>query len=329
VSARSDLATVPRVPPAAAAMALAATLETIDGQARRGGRTLPTRVERDAVHAAFWDTVDALAHLERTGTPAELVEAGAAVRASAAPWLLRSRYWNRSQVKPHGFAGDFRMLEWMYDLEHDPCADPTQPAVVNVLDGLYAGVHSVQAVWHLRRWFADVVRLERARTDAVRVLDVACGGSRYLRDLMTGPAGRGVAGVFVDQDPAAIAFVEQWLPDNGSLTACAPARHVRDAVTVDVFDVVLSTGLFDYLADADARALLADLVALTRPGGVTAICNFCPDDASRLVKDHISGWPLVYRSEQEVASLFPDPDAVALDRSPEGGLVYASARRRS
>jgi hypothetical protein len=327
MTTRADLAAGPRVAPVTAAMALAATLESIDRQARRAARTLPTRAERDAAHAAFWDTVDALAHLERTATPVELAEAGAAVRATVAPWLLRSRYWDRSAVKPHGYAGDFRMVEWMYDLEHDPCADPTQPAVVNVLDGLYAGVHSVQAVWHRRRWFADLVRRERARTDALRVLDVACGGSRYLHDVMIAPASCGVAGVFVDQDPAAIAFVEQWLPDSGSLTVCAPARRVRAAVTVDVFDVVLSAGLFDYLPDPDARALLADLVALTRPGGVTAICNFCPDDASRLIKDHISDWSLIYRAEQDLAALFPHPDAVVLERSPDGGLVYASARR--
>jgi extracellular factor (EF) 3-hydroxypalmitic acid methyl ester biosynthesis protein len=256
-----------------------------------------------------------------------LAEAAAAVRASVVPWLLRSRQWNRSYVKPHGYAGDFRVLEWMYDLEHDPCADPTQPAVVNVLDGLYASVHSVQAVWHRRRWFADLVRRERSCAGALRVLDVACGGSRYLRDVMTGPVTGGVAGVLLDQDPAAIAFVERWLPDNGSLTVCAPARRVRAVVTVDVFDVVLSTGLFDYLPDDTARALVADLLALTRPGGLTAICNFSPDDRSRLVKDHIVDWRLMYRTERELAALFPDPGAVELERSPDGGLIYASTRR--
>ena len=144
---------------------------------------------------------------------------------------------------------------------------------------------------------------------------------------MTGPASAGVAGVFVDQDPAAIAYVEGWLPDHGSLTACAPARRLRKAVTVDVFDVVISTGLFDYLPRDDARALLQDMTALTRPGGVTAICNFCPRTAPALVKDHISDWPLIYRTEQDLTSLFPRPETVALVRSPDGGLIYAQARR--
>jgi 2-polyprenyl-3-methyl-5-hydroxy-6-metoxy-1,4-benzoquinol methylase len=256
------------------------------------------------------------------------------VRAIADPWLLRSRYWNRSSVKPHGYAGDFRMLEWMYDLEHDRCADVTQPAVVNVLDALYAGVHSVQAVWHRRRWFADLVRRERQRRAGhVRVLDVACGGSRYLRDVMAGRNGAaGMQVVFVDQDPAAISFVESWCPSPGCVTECAPARDLRDAVAIhrhEGFDVVLATGLFDYLPRADAEALLGDMTTLTRPRGVTAICNFSPDDGSRLVKDWISEWALTYRTEDELAALFPRPAAVELDRSPDGGLIYASARRTS
>ena len=327
--AGADAAGTPTVSPVAAAERLVETLRSIDRQARRAARTLPTVAERQAALAAFWETVAALAAMEPAASAAEIAGAGAAVREVIGPWLLRSRYWNRSFVKPHGHPGDFRMLEWMYDLEHDPCADPTQPAVVNVLDGLYAGVHSVQAVWHRRRWFADLVLRERARCDAVRVLDVACGGSRSLRDLMTGPASAGVAGVFVDQDPAAIAYVEGWLPDRGSLTVCAPARRLREAVTVDVFDVVISTGLFDSLPHDDAHALLADMIALTRPGGVTAIANVSPDDPSRLVKDHISDWPLISRTEQELTSLFPRPGAVALDRSPDGGLLYARARRGS
>ena len=315
-----------RCSPTDAARHLVATLQTIDREARRAARTVPTQAERDATLVAFWGIIEALASLEHTAGPVELADAGSAVRALIGPWLMRSRYWNRSAVKPHGYAGEFRMLELMYDLEDCPCADTTQPAIVNALDSVYASVHSVQAVWHRRQWFADLVRRESAGTDRVAVLDVACGGSRYLRDLMTETEGARITGVFVDQDPAAIAFVNRWLPDSGSQAVCAPARNLRRAVTRDGFDVVIATGLFDYLPRAPAQALLGDMVALTRPGGVTAICNFSPDDGSRLVKDHVSEWQLIYRAEGHVAGLFPQPASVAVDRSPDRGLIYASAR---
>jgi extracellular factor (EF) 3-hydroxypalmitic acid methyl ester biosynthesis protein len=317
--------------PLDAADDLVATLQAIDRQARREQRTLPTKEERRRGLTAFWAMVDALESFEATAPAPTVAEVGTALRALVSPWLLRSRYWNRSYVKPHGYAGDFRVLEWMYDLEGDPCEDATQPAVINVLDAVYASVHSVRAVWHRRRWFADLVCRERRQSDTVRVLDVACGGSRYLRDVITDPQRcTDVEGVFVDQDPAAVAFVNSWLPDSTHTTVCAPARRLLDTardMRLGPFDVVLSTGLFDYLPRAEAASLLGDMTALTRPAGVTAICNFRPTDASRLVKEWISDWRLIYRSEHELAALFPEPEAVVLDASPDGGLIYASARR--
>ena len=164
------------------------------------------------------------------------------------PWFLRSRYWNRAYVKPHGYAGDFRMLESLYDLEQSACADPTQPAVVNVLDRLFAGLHSARSVWRRRAWFARLVseRVERA-SRPVRVLDIACGGSRYLRDVIDGR----LDVTFVDQDPGALAFVEQWLPTGATARLlCAPVRTLPDVlVPGEQFDLVISTGLFDYLPD--------------------------------------------------------------------------------
>ena len=54
----------------------------------------------------------------------ELAAVRALVREQLNPWFLRSRYWNRAYVKPHGYAGDFRMLEWIYELEHSRLRGP-------------------------------------------------------------------------------------------------------------------------------------------------------------------------------------------------------------
>ncbi len=309
---------------------------TIDRNARRAGRTLPTDREREAAHESFWGAMRELATRERYLVGSQLMRSRTAVREILNPWLLRSAYWDRSFTKPHGYAGDFRMLEWMYDLEHDPCADPTKPALVNVLDGLYASVHSVRAVWDRRGWFGRLVREHRqGRGGApLRVLDLACGGSRYLRDVMTVAGGDALAVTFVDQDPAALAFIESWLPqtNGGSCQlVCAPVRRLPQLLPQSTsaepcgFDVVVSTGLFDYLTDADACALLGHMVALTRSDGVTAICNFAPDDASRVVKDWVSDWQLVYRGADELRGLFPTDRHVATETSSDGGLVYAWA----
>lgn len=319
---------------AEAAHAFVTVLATIDGDARRHGRTVPTAHERSAVVQEFWDgLVPMLRLVERGLDESELTTLRADVQAILHPWLLRGRLWNRSIVKPHGYAGDFRTLEWMYDLEDDECADKTVPAAVNLVDELFRSVHSVQAVWHRREWFADLLTEHWFATTApVRVLDVACGGSRYIQDVIARHGAAAVDPTFVDQDPAALAFIESWLASGGDRRArliCAPVRHLTKSLHVREdrdeapFDVVISTGLFDYLDREAASDLLAQMSALARPGGTVAISNFSPADESRVVKDWIADWPLIYRDRAQLAELFGAGLKPALSESPDGGLLYA------
>lgn len=109
--------------------------------ARRSRRTVPTAEERGQVHDVFW--ADLMPSVERAEavSPAEArPRARAELGRVVNPWLLRSRLLARSYLKPHGYPGDFRMVEWMYDLEREDCADQTQPAVINLLDGLFRSV---------------------------------------------------------------------------------------------------------------------------------------------------------------------------------------------
>ena len=308
-------------------------LQQTDRDLRRVGLTVPPAEVKDRVADRFWSLVGAIDRYTaaRRGSPEEAtVRAGC--REIVGGWLARSRYFNRSLHKPHGYAGDFRMVEWMYDLEGDPCADPTQPGIVNCMDHVFATVHSVRGVWERRRRFAGLLRQEYERNGGqLRVLDVACGGSRYLADFLGGAGDLGrVELTLIDQDAAALAYcressLRRWA--HRLRTLCLPIRRLGEALPSGEFDLVLSAGLFDYLDDASGRALLAHLVRLTAPGGLTAVANFHPEDLSRNVKDWLVDWVLVFRREQELAALFPDPSAVRTALSEDGSLAYATARR--
>jgi hypothetical protein len=91
--------------------------------------------------------------------------------------------------------------------------------------------------------------------------------------------------------------------------------------------VAISTGLFDYLPTVQASALAPQMLEQLRPAGVMAICNFAPEDASRVVKDWVRDWSLVYRTAEELAGLFPPGLNVRANRSPDGSLVYATVVR--
>ncbi len=319
-----------------AALRCSQAFAQLDRLARRGGRSIPTDSGKELVIDELWKFARILDSHTQDIDPESAQVVESIVRQQIHPWLLRSRLWARAYLKPHGFAGDYRMVEWMYDLEEDSCDDPGQPAIVNCLDAAMRSVHSVQAVWHRRRWFRALIEQVQDRLDRpARVLDIACGGSRYCRDFLDLHPG-GLELTALDQDPSAIAYVRSWVDPRSRERhhlLCAPVKSLPDLLPVatarGAFDVVISTGLFDYLNDVAATELLEQMMQLTGQDGVTAICNFAPDDPSRVFKTWFCDWHLVYRDEIALRSLFPETTpGINVSTSPDGSLLYASAQTR-
>lgn len=309
----------------AAARAFCALAAELDRTFRRAGETVPTQAANKALAESFWEA--AAATEQAQGADDAVKEQ---CRQEMSRWLFRSRYWNRAFHKPHGYAGDFRMLEWMYDLENDPCADPTQPAIVNCLDALFATVHSVRSIWERRTWFARLLSAEFASRGRLRVLDVASGGARYLCDFLSSVDDTThIEVTLVDQDASALAYCRHhslgaW--SDRVKTLNLPIASLPERLHSGDYDVILSTGLFDYLDDAAAAHLLGHLARLTCPGAVVAISNFHPEDPSRFVTDWLVDWPLIYRDEDACSRLFPQGMEVATSRSKTRALAYAFGR---
>jgi hypothetical protein len=334
VSARGRLTTESRA--VEGAQRFTDELGAIDLRARQSGRTVPTSEEIQITTKEFWRLLDTLGACSTdSDTGRQTVRH---VREILSPAFLRSRLWLRALVKPHGVAGDFRMLEWIHDLQGNPCLDPTQPVVVNLLDSLFAEVQRVSGVWHRRSWFRDVVLSTNVQLERpVRFLDVASGGSRSARDALdTRPGCLRLAAI--DEDPAAIAFVRSSLATEARDPAglhCAPVEQLPEVFPKPAwpeggFDLVASSRLGDALEDSVVAELVGHMVDLTRPGGTTAICSSSLTDRSRVAMEWISDWRTVRRSEDRTRDLFPAEtrDSVQVTTSPDGAVVYARARKR-
>src|SRR5437588_10016608 len=149
-----------------AARSFITRLEDINGELRKTmklGMKVP-KAKKDEVVKAFWDLFKAIDSYDKANaSPAEDLKQKC--RAILAPWLFRSDYFNRSFHKPHGYAWDYRIIEWIYDLKanpckQDPCDDPTQPAIVNCLNYVFSQLPSVQSAWERRKHFADLMLQE-------------------------------------------------------------------------------------------------------------------------------------------------------------------------
>jgi hypothetical protein len=161
----------------------------------------------------------------------------------------------------------------------------------------------------IARAIADFVRSRSA--GPVRVVSVGSGPAidveRACRALT--PAQRQRLEItLLDLDPAALDYARSRL---APLVQPAQLRLVRENLfrlaqpdrgsdlLVDV-DVLVCTGLFDYLDDATAAALLSRFWQSLRSAGQAWVFNFAPHNPSRAYMEWIGNWYLTYRTAEQM-----------------------------
>ena len=71
------------------------------------------------------------------------------------------------------------------------------------------------------------------------------------------------------------------------------------------FDYVYSAGLFDYLDDPTAKALVRRVTSMLRPSGTLEVGNFAIWPAA-FFADMSCGWKLILRSEEQMLNLLSE-----------------------
>ena len=292
------------------------------------GAALPGRDLVLRMSAEFRDRILAFALAEPLLNPLETGFIRRSIQSQWGPWFWRCGCWNDSRFKPYGYAGDFRILETLYDLETHAGRDPTRSGMENLLAALCADLAGTRGLWERRKWLKTVLleALHRKR-GKLRVLDMAAGGARPIRDFLAEiPMPDRLEIWLYDQDPAAAAYRATIMPSLSNTLIRNVTKPLRKLGPEDFpgrFDVVICAGWFDYLENAPATRLLSALHAAKAPDGTLAITCSHAEDASRLARSWIMEWPLHYRTPEEAAALFPAGAEPVIEVSPEGAMILA------
>ena len=281
----------------------------------------------------FWEMIRMLGDAEPLLNPGETGSIIQALQSLLGPWFWRCECWSKSRFKSYGYPGDFRILEILDGLEASAGRDPTRSGMENLLEALYAGMPGTRGLWERRKWMKATLWEEfRRKKGRLRILDIAGGGARYIRDFLAEtPMPERLEIWIYDFDPAASAYCGAIMPSlcNTSIRTVTKSLRKLDAEEFPGrFDVVISAGLFDYLESGSAAKLLAKLHAAKAPDGVLAIANHHTQDPTRLVRSWLLEWPMQYRTAAQVAELFPREAEAATALSPEGSLILACSRSR-
>ena len=226
------------------------------------------------------------------------------------PYLMRSRFAERAYYKPKGYAGDFLMMEHIY--QNIAMGDGK---IGRIFDGWVLqrpGSKAIRGRRVLMKNQLNILSEKRLeKNNRFEVMNLACGPSRELFDfLQECEYTEKIDALCVDIDSEALQYSDQHannFPHNASVRYMTEnlVKWGLGKVSHDIGtkDLIYSAGLFDYLEPRLFCKLVNRCHQHLKPGGSLLIGNFAPYE-DMLFMDHILHWKLIYRTREELTELF-------------------------
>ena len=247
--------------------------------------------------------------------------------------LHRDPLTRRSYERPRGYPGDAVMLDMIYDHEaHGSSLAGPGRAVFQYTAG---NGRSPKAVRNRRAFIGGMIDEICLHKKQARILSIA-GGHLREAELSGALAERRIADwVAIDQDARSVDECRRRF-------AGLPIRPLRGSVrdllagriAVGTFDFVYAAGLFDYLSDSIAKALVSTMASLLAPGGKLLLANFAHSHVDSAYMEAFMDWRLIYRTEEDMQRLLTAPGdhrfiAAAQFADQWNAILYAIGERAS
>jgi len=215
-----------------------------------------------------------------------------------------------ARFKPHGYAGDHIMLTRIW--EHS-CSDHP---LGRAFDRFFLSQAAPSAVRSRMELAAAALAEHCLQSDATpyHVVSVGAGPAidvALALDQLPSERRAQLHVTLLDLDPAALAMardrVEPLLPE-GAL-ACIRENLFRLPKKADAgamppqIDFLICSGLFDYLHDDAAVAMLDLFYHRLSPSGKMLIGNFAPHNPTRPYMEWVGNWYLLHRTAEDLRRL--------------------------
>ena len=243
-------------------------------------------------------------------------------------------FTNHAYSRPRGYPGDAALLDFIYN------SDAVDTAQISETGrAVFRAMRSAAAPTAVRNRRTIVARrIDAATLDLGRPLRVASLGCGHLAEAGQSAAlAGGVIEKFwaIDQDAASIAEVHRRFSSPAVVGVRASVKEFLRGRVPEICDLdfFYAAGLFDYLPERAAKALVRRMFERLRPGGRLLIANFLNDIPDRAYMEAVMDWWLLYRTEDEVAALDAELDAAHIAAKhvfvePERNIAFLELHRR-
>lgn len=251
--------------------------------------------------------------------------------------FLYGEYIVWSLKKPFGYAGDYKIIENIYE------NSPKTIGFERLYDNYFLHSTISIAVRNRKDDFKKILsNFLTAKSSEVAVMDLGCGPIREVVELARENPELFNRSFFdfYDSDENALNFASQQL-GRQSKVAFVKENVIRFALKKDIsaavgkkFDLIYSTGLFDYFDDCVVVRLVKNLRQLLKPGGILAISDVRDKFSNPSVHfmEWVGDWSLIYRDDDTFRNLFIEAGFSAkdlkIDYEKQGVLQYILATNR-
>lgn len=215
----------------------------------------------------------------------------------------QSPFMDRALKKPRGYAGDDRLLSYVYD-------DEVWEAPTNMgklLNYAFFSSPAANAIRNRAKIVQGVIFDRLATKTPLHVTSIASGPAHEvstMRGLLPHESPNSqIVWTMVDQDQKALDSGKDSIPAGVIEPRFLLADLwdiVKGRVELADQDVVYSLGLFDYLEERTAVKIVKRLYGWLAVDGLMLIGNFHPRNTYRALMEGAADWFLIHRTEDEL-----------------------------
>jgi hypothetical protein len=248
-------------------------------------------------------------------------------------WVYKSAILKHGFEKPHGYPGDYKMLDMIYDNK------PISSNIGSYLDNAFLKSPYAVAIRMRKNRMRELLEkfIGERKLNKLNILNIACGSCREILELLPNLAvGSPVLFTCLDQDEEALNF------SRDILLPIAPQyikfRFVKEDITNMVKDekvarsfsgqnLVYSMGLIDYLSDSVSKKAIQALYGLLEKGGKLILTHKNREKTfPSIPPDWFCDWKFVPRNKDEVVKLLYNcgisPFSLSIESDDFGYIYY-------
>ncbi|MFA5410595.1 MAG: class I SAM-dependent methyltransferase [Candidatus Omnitrophota bacterium] len=228
-------------------------------------------------------------------------------------YFLHGEFIKWSYEKPYGYAGDFKIIEDIYQ------NNPSTTGFDRLWDNYFQQLATPFSIRERKEDFKKIIFdfMNKNRNKDIHIMNLASGPAREIKESLEFDSNKLFSKVTFDCcdfDATAIDYAKQLLGNVKNVNffqknaiRLALKKDIKEEIPCD-YDLIYSTGLFDYLDARVATRLIGNLKKLLKKDGMLVISSAAEkyNNPSAGWMEWVAEWYLIYRTVAEFKKIFLD-----------------------